>query len=560
MTLAELAELTRRLAGTGSRLEKVALVAAFLRRLEPAEVPWAVAFLAGRPLPASDPRTLGVSWATLQGLAAVAPESAGPAPGAAGSEPPGFPAPGEPPRPEDRQPAEVSPSGAGSLTLADVARTFVAVAEAGGRGARAAKARELRALFAAAGPEERRLLLAVLLGEMRTGVQDGLMQEALARAAGVSPESVRRASLFVSDLSEVARIALVEGEAGLRATGVRLFVPLLPMLAEPAADLGEVLAAHGGRTALEAKYDGARIQLHREGDTVRIWSRRLTEVTGSLPEVAALARRDLGARAAILDGEVLAVGAEGRPLPFQDLMRRFRRVRGVEAAAREVPVRLYLFDCLYLDGRELVDRPYAERWERLAALTGGRHLAERLVTGDRTEAEAFLRRCLEAGHEGVLAKALDSPYTPGVRGRRWFKVKPADTLDCVIVAADRGSGRRRGWLSNYHLAVRDEAGGLAEVGKTFKGLTDAEFRAMTARLWSLALADDGYTVRVRPEVVVEVAYNEIQRSPRYPSGFALRFARITRVRDDKRPEDADTLTALRARFARQGEGRGRGGW
>jgi DNA ligase-1 len=204
-----------------------------------------------------------------------------------------------------------------------------------------------------------------------------------------------------------------------------------------------------------------------------------------------------------------------------------------------------------------VDRPYAERWAALAALTGGRHLAERRIAGDVAEARAFLRTSLDAGHEGVMAKALDSPYTPGVRGSRWFKLKLADRLDCVIVAADRGSGRRRGWLSNYHLAVRIPDGGFADVGKTFKGLTDREFAAMTDRLSALAVADDGYTVRVRPEVVVEVAYNEVQASPRYDSRFALRFARIGRIREDKGPADADTLETLQARHARQAETRGR---
>jgi DNA ligase-1 len=522
VTLADIARLTRELAATPGRLDKVARVAAFLRALAPAEVAPAVAFLAGRPLPLADPRVLSVSAATLARLGDVPPMEA-----------------------------------SGELGLLDVARAFSAIADAGGPGSRAAKAGILRDLAAAADPESRRVLFHILSGEMRTGVHDGLIQEALARAAGVPPELVRRAALFLSDPSEVARVALLEGEAALRAVGVRLFVPLQPMLAEPADDLAGVLVEHGGRTALEVKYDGARIQIHRSGDQVRIWSRRLTDVTAGLPEVIELARRDVGADAVVLEGEVVAVAADGRPLPFQDLMRRFRRVHELDAVARQIPVRLYLFDCLHAGGVTLVDRPYAERWDILARLTGGRHLAERRLVADVEAAEAFLREALAAGHEGVVAKALDSPYTPGVRGRRWSKVKLADRLDCVIVAADRGSGRRRGWLSNYHLAVRIPDGGFADVGKTFKGLTDREFAAMTDRLSALAVADDGYTVRVRPEVVVEVAYNEIQPSPRYDSGFALRFARIGRIRDDKGPADADTLDTLRARHARQAETRGR---
>ncbi len=519
MTLGDLARLTEALAGTPSRLAKTALVADLLRQLSPDEVPWAIAFLGGRPFPAADPRVLNLGPAAL-----------GPVP---------------PPPARPRAP-----------TIAEAAAAFAAVAGAAGSGSRAAKSGLLRELLAEAGPDVRRFLFAVIAGEMRTGVHDGLLLEAVARAAGVAPELVRRASFFVSDASEVARIALAEGEAGLRAVGARLFVPLLPMLAEPTGDLAGALAAHGGRSALEVKYDGARIQLHRQGPTVRVWSRRLTEVTDSLPEVTALARSELAGAELILEGEVVAVGADGRPLPFQELMRRFRRVHGLDAASRAVPVRLYLFDCLLRDGAVLVDRPYVERWAALAEVTGGRHLAERRIVGDPAEGEAFLREALAAGHEGLMAKALDSPYTPGVRGTRWLKLKLADRLDCVILAADRGSGRRRGWLSNYHLAVRDEQGGFAEVGKTFKGLTDREFAEMTERLWPLAVEDDGYTVRVRPEVVVEVAYNEIQTSPRYPSGFALRFARIARIREDRRPEEADTLSALRARFAAQARSKG----
>jgi DNA ligase-1 len=516
VTIGDLARLTQALGATPRRLEKVALVADFLRRLVPDEVPWAVAFLGGRPFPAADPRVLNLGAAALHAL----------------------------PSPPAAVPAR-------SLEVLEVARAFAAVADAGGAGSRSAKVAVLRDLLAAADPAERRVLLAVLGGEMRTGVHDGLVLEAVARAAAVPAELVRRASFFVSDPSEVARIALTTGEPGLRAVGIRLFVPLLPMLAEPTEDLAGIFAEHGGRTALEVKYDGARIQIHRSGETVRVWSRRLTDVTASLPEVVELARSALAAGEAILEGEVVAVGADGRPRPFQELMRRLRRVHELDAAARAVPLRLYLFDCLLRDGVALVDRPYTERWAALAEVTGGRHLAERRVTADVTTAQAFLEEALEAGHEGLMAKALDSPYTPGVRGTRWFKLKLADRLDCVIVAADRGSGRRRGWLSNYHLAVRDEAGGFAEVGKTFKGLTDREFESMTARLWELAREDDGYTVRVRPEVVVEVAYNEIQTSPRYPSGFALRFARIARVREDKGPGDADGLAALRARFTAQ---------
>jgi DNA ligase-1 len=392
---------------------------------------------------------------------------------------------------------------------------------------------------------------------MRLGLHDGLVPDAVAAAAGVDAGLVRRALGFRSDPSAVATLALAEGEAGLRAVAPSLFTPILPMLAEPAPDLASALADHGGRSAVEVKYDGARIQLHKRGDTVRLWSRRLAEVTASLPEIVAAMRTGLRADSAILDGEVVAVGEGGRPLPFQELMRRFRRRHAVETSMREVPLALHLFDCLLVDGRALVDEPYARRWERLREVTGGAWLARRAVVADPEAGAAFLVGALAEGHEGVMAKALDGPYTPGTRGRRWYKVKPAETIDCLIVAADRGSGRRRGWLSNYHLAVGGPAGTPAPVGKTFKGLTDAEFAAMTTRLSALAIADDGYTVRVRPEVVVEVAYNEIQRSPQYASGLALRFARIVRIREDKTPADVTSLETLRALYDRQFRTKGR---
>jgi DNA ligase-1 len=391
---------------------------------------------------------------------------------------------------------------------------------------------------------------------MRMGLSEGLVLEAIAQAAGAPVAGVRRAALVTGDLTAVATLALTGGAEALAAATPRVFVPLLPMLAEVAADPAEALDAHGGASAMEYKYDGARIQLHRDGDRVAIWSRRMTDVTRSLPDIVAIALRDLSGAPLILDGEVVALDATGRPLPFQELMRRFRRVHGVEALAREMPLALHLFDCLLLDGRSLIDAPQAERWEALSRVTGGRHLAERAVVTDAAAGQAFHARALAAGHEGVMAKDEHSTYEPGGRGKRWFKLKAVETVDCVIIAADRGSGRRVGWLSNYHLAVRD-GDGFADVGKTFKGLTDAEFAAMTERLRALATEDDGYTVRVRPEVVVEVEYNEIQRSPTYPSGLALRFARIARLREDKGPGQATTLEELRHLYERQFATKGR---
>src|SRR6266849_4040044 len=503
--LSDLATLRARVAASSGRLEKRRLVAEYLRELSPEDLPRAVTYLSGRTFPVSDPRVLNVR---------------------------SLPAPA----------ATASP--ATPLSLADVARAFGDVAEANGAGARRLRESRLRELAERASEAERDLLQREIYGEMRMGLSEGLVLEAIAEAAGVAPAAVRRAALVTGDLIAVAALALGQGAEALAAAALRVFVPLLPMLAAIAGDVGEALAAHGGTSAIEYKYDGARIQLHRDGDRVAIWSRHMSDVTRSLPDIVAIARRDLSGAPYILDGEVVALDRAGRPLPFQELMRRFRRVRGVEAAAEELPLTLHLFDCLMAGGRSLLDEPYAKRWEELQGVTGGRWLAERAMITSAPEGDAVMARALAAGHEGVMAKDPRSSYEPGGRGKRWFKLKATQSVDCVIVAADRGSGRRRGWLSNYHLAVRDGEA-FADVGKTFKGLTDSQFAEMTSRLWGLATADDGYTVRVRPEVVVEVAYNEIQKSPTYPSGLALRFARITRIRDDKAPDQATTLEELR---------------
>ena len=514
-SFADFAALGRRLEATPGRLDKRRLVAEFLRAVDPTEIEIAVAFLTGHPFPTSDPRALGA-----RGL-----------------------------------PRHVAASTGPPLTLGDVGAAFAAVAEATGTGSRRARESRLTELAARASQEERHFLDRILGGELRTGVSDGLVLEAIAAAADGSLETVRRAALFLGDLSAVAALARAGGATALAGVAPRPFVPLLPMLAEIATDFGEVLRAHGGRTALEFKYDGARVQVHHDGERVGIWSRRLSDVTRSLPDVVAIARA-LPRSPFILDGEVVALDPAGRPLPFQELMRRFRRVHGVEALARDMPLALHFFDCLLVEGRSVIDAPQAERWTALTRVTDGRHLAERAVVEDVDAAEAFRARALAAGHEGVMAKDPRAAYEPGGRGKRWFKLKAVETVDCVIVAADRGSGRRVGWLSNYHLAVRDGEA-FADVGKTFKGLTDAEFAAMTERLRALATDDDGYTVRVRPEVVVEVEYNEIQRSPTYRSGLALRFARIARIREDKAPSQATTLDELRALYERQFATKGR---
>ncbi|HEU4340126.1 MAG TPA: ATP-dependent DNA ligase [Candidatus Binatia bacterium] len=518
MNFSAFAALCYELEKTPSRLAKVAAAAAYLQQLQPDEIRHGVAFLSGRPFPVSDPRTLDIGAGAFFEVGKI-------------------------PMTQNSAPTP--------LTIHDVALSFAKISEASGKGSRREKFARLKELVERAGAREGPILFRLLHNELRIGLHDGLIQEAIARAAGADLKTVRRAALFLSDLAEVAAVALAGGAAALQQVDIKLFVPVLPMLSELSQDFDAIFEAHQGKTALEFKYDGARIQIHKEGDRVRIWSRRLSEVTRSIPEITDLARKDLQGDSFIVDGEVVAIGKDGRPFPFQELMRRFKRIHGIESAAIEIPLALHLFDCLFLNGRSLIDEPYEERWSKLESMTGGRYLARRKITGDKLEAEGFLNEALAAGQEGLMAKALNSLYMPGNRGKLWFKIKPAETVDCVITAADRGSGRRRGWLSNYHLAVADGAGGFAPVGKTFKGLTDKEFAEMTSRLKELELADDGYTVTVKPEVIVEVAYNEIQRSPQYSSGFALRFARIKRIRDDKSVAQITTQAELQALYERQ---------
>jgi DNA ligase-1 len=385
-----------------------------------------------------------------------------------------------------------------------------------------------------------------------------LMLEGIARAAGVKPRSVQRANQFWGDVGEVALVALTQGQAGLSEASLRLFRPVKPMLAQTADSLGQAFERFQGGLALDYKLDGARVQIHRRGTKVRIYSRNLADITGSLPDVVDQIRPGLQAEQVIVEGEAIAVDVEGRPLPFQHLMRRFRRKHAVEATVAEVPVQLYLFDALYVDGTALVDVPYRQRWAALEQVTGGSYLVPHLIPHTIDEGADFAEAARRDGHEGVMIKDLNSTYTPGVRGGSWLKLKHTMSLDLVIVAADWGYGRRHGWLSNYHLAVLDTRTGEYEVvGKTFKGLTDAEFQAMTARLLVLERSRKQSTVFVQPQVVVEVLFNEIQESSQYRSGLALRFARIARLRDDKSAAEADTLQTIRDLYERQFQYKGR---
>src|SRR5947208_352231 len=401
---------------------------------------------------------------------------------------------------------------------------------------------------------EAEYLTRMMLGEMRIGVVEGVLLDAIGEASGVPRDLVRRAHMLHGDIGDVASLAMSRGASALERINLRLFVPIKPMLAEMADDAQQVLAEHKDGTAFEYKFDGARIQIHKKDGKVRIFSRRLTDVTDSIPEIVDFAENHVKASEFLIEGEVVATGASGKPIPFQDLMRRFRRVHEIKDMADKIPLRLYLFDALLVDGKTLIDQPYTNRWKILSKIVPEERLAPRIITSDVEEVESFMQSALKEGHEGLMAKSLTSNYSIGARGKKWFKIKPADKLDVVIVAADWGSGRRVGWLSNYHLAVRDEeTGEFSVIGKTFKGLTDVEFESITKRLQEIKTRDGRYTVYVKPAIVAEVAYNEIQKSPRYKSGFALRFARISRFRDDKGPEDAGTLQRLQQLYDKQFE-------
>jgi DNA ligase-1 len=551
---AAMAQLGEQLEQTKKRGELAALLADFLRELSPKEIPPAVRLTIGQVFPEWDGRALNVSWravmAVIDGLVEASPDL------------------------RDRLAAQAVDAGqfvrlllegarSGTpdtppLTILEVYHTFEQIAATAGRGSRARKEGLLRDLLERATSLEAKYLAKIIYQEMRHGVSEGIMLDGIAKAAGIKTRVVRRANQLWGDVGEVALVALTEGEAALQGAAVRLFRPLKPMLAGTANDLAAAFERHAGCVALEYKLDGARVQIHRRGDEVRIYSRKLSDVTASLPDVVAQVRAGLAAGEAVLDGEAVAVDAHGCPLPFQHLMRRFRRVHAVDDTVEEIPVRLHLFDALYINGQSLVDAPYSERWAALQEAAEHLNLVPRLLPATAEEGETFAGASYRDGHEGLVIKDLASAYNPGARGKSWLKLKHVMTLDLVIVAADWGYGRRHGWLSNYHLAARDEeTGEYKVVGKTFKGLTDAEFGEMTQRLLALEQSRRRSTVLVQPRTVVEVVFNEIQESSQYPSGMALRFARIARIRDDKPPSEADTLQTLRQLHEQQFRYKGR---
>jgi DNA ligase-1 len=505
MLLSRLAQVSREIAATSARSRKIALLAELFREADAADVPVVIPYLAGR-LPQG---RLGIGWKVLG--------------------------------------RRVAPAAGPRLTVREVDARLTELGEVSGPGAQAERARLVGELMGAATEEEQRFLIGLLTGEVRQGALDGVAVEGLAQATGAPADAVRRAVMLAGSLPAVAEALLGEGPGALDRFRLTVGRPVLPMLAHSASSVAEAVTRLGA-CSVEEKLDGIRVQVHRDGDTVRVHTRTLDDITDRLPEVTAAARELPGERF-VLDGEVISFAPDGRPRSFQETAGRVGSRVDVAKAAREVPVSPVFFDVLGVDGRDLLDLPFTERHAELARLVPEpRRVRRTVVSGpqDVARAERFLAETLRRGHEGVVVKALGAPYSAGRRGASWLKVKPVHTLDLVVLAAEWGHGRRTGRLSNLHLGARTADGGHAMLGKTFKGMTDAMLAWQTERLRELAVDDDGHVVTVRPELVVEVAYDGLQRSPRYPAGVTLRFARVVRYREDKRPEEADTVESLLA--------------
>ncbi|GAC1374213.1 MAG: ATP-dependent DNA ligase [Mycobacterium sp.] len=522
MQLIDVAAASAEVSASSARLAKVARIATLLRdagaEREPKLVAVVVSWLSGE-LPQ---RQIGVGWAALRSLPAAADEP--------------------------------------TLTVLQVDAAFSEIGQVAGKGSQARRAELVSGLFSAATASEQTFLRRLLGGELRQGALAGVMADAVAKAADVAPPVVRRAAMLGGDLPAVAAAALTGGGAALEQFTLKVGQPVGPMLAQTASGIGEALERLGGTAVFEAKLDGTRVQIHRAGDAVSIYTRSLDDVTERLPEVVeatlALPVTDL-----IADAEAIALRPDGRPHRFQVTASRFGRGAGrgrkdrsidVAAARQSQPLSVFIFDLLHLDGDDLLDRPTSERVAALDAIVPKRHRVDRLITDDADAAQRLLKLTLDAGHEGVMVKSLTAPYEAGRRGAGWLKVKPVHTLDLVVLGVEWGSGRRTGKLSNIHLGARDPAtGGFVMLGKTFKGMTDAMLDWQTTRFMELADGPtDGYVVKLRPEQVVEVAFDGVQGSSRYPGGMALRFARVLRYRDDKSPAEADTVDTVRAFYER----------
>ena len=499
MLLADLAAVSQAVASTRSRSEKIELLAATLGRLSPDEAPVAVSYLSGKPTQSR----LGVGYATVYGVKA-------------------------------------DPASDPSLEILDVDEILESIAATSGPGSKQRRESDLSDLLAQATPAEQEFLRGLILRNLRQGALEGVMADAVAVALGVPADRVRRAAMLEGDLVAVASRALADGSAALGLARLALFTPVQPMLARTATTAGAAVTAVG-TAIVEWKLDGARVQVHKDGDRVSVFTRNLRDITARVPEVVDAARR-FEAGSLIVDGEVLLLGPTGSPQEFQDSMSRF----GSGEASGGAPLTAFYFDCLQLDETDLIDEKLTERRLALESAVPGDARIGSITTDDPDEADRFFTDAVASGYEGVVVKDPDRPYEAGRRGSGWLKVKPTHTLDLVILAAEWGSGRRQGWLSNLHLGARDERGGFVMLGKTFKGLTDELLEWQTARFLEIEDHRKGRVVHLEPEIVYEIAFDGVQRSSRYPGGVALRFARVKRYRDDKSVDEADSIETVRS--------------
>ncbi|NIM97284.1 MAG: ATP-dependent DNA ligase [candidate division Zixibacteria bacterium] len=503
MKLTHIVDTSLRVTQQRSRLKKIALIADCLGQLKQEEIETGICFLSGELRQGK----IGIGYSTI--------------------------------RKRIPRKAEHTPL----LTILDVDGAFERIARTRGPGSSQARQDALAKLFAQATRDEQSFLQRLLLGELRQGAQEGVLIEAIAQASGIESTTVRRAWMLTGDVRKVAFTALTRGERGLSSFRLELLRPLQPMLAQTIDEVDDVLAQFG-RAAFEYKFDGARVQVHREGDDIRVFTRNLNDVTARVPEIVE-AVRALPISQILLDGEAIVLRPDGKPAPFQVTMRRFGRRLNVVEMRKTLPLSFFFFDLLHIGGEDLIDRPTEERLRALEETAPKKLIVPHLVTASVNKAGDFLNRAVKAGHEGIMAKSLSAPYEAGRRGKNWLKLKPFYTLDLVVLAAEWGSGRRQGWLSNLHLGARDPKGGYVMLGKTFKGMTDEMLSWQTKHLLDLEVTRGSYTVHVRPELVVEVSFDGVQESSHYPGGLALRFARVKRYRPDKRPEEADTVETVR---------------
>jgi ATP-dependent DNA ligase I len=510
-SLAELVRASERVSATAARKPKVRELAALLQSLSPEEIDIGVHYLSGE-IPQGK---IGVGFSAV------------------------------------RAAASTQPAAAETLSVGEVDGRLTELAGMRGSGSAARRAQALADLFSRAADTEQQFLLRLLIGELRQGALAGVMIEAIAAAASLPVAAVRRAAMYSGSLGTVAKRALLEGAGALARFQLELFSPVSPMLAQTAVDVAEALQAIHGEAAFEWKMDGARIQVHKLGEEVRIYTRSLNDISPAVPEIVEQAR-SFAEHTLVLDGEAIAFDAGGRPHPFQVTMKRFGRKLNVAATRAALPIQAFYFDCLRVGDESMADRPTRERFQALAKAVPAAFLIPRLVTSSEPEARAFYDAAIAAGHEGVMAKSLDAPYEAGNRGAGWLKIKRVHTLDLVVLAAEWGSGRRTGKLSNLHLGALDPASGeYIMLGKTFKGLTDAILAWQTEEFQKREVRRDSGTVYIRPELVVEIAFSDLQSSTRYPGGLALRLARVKRYRDDKRVDEADTMESVRKIYAAQ---------